>query len=318
MRICFVIFAVLLSIPFLIGTSCTKPVATPPEPSVTISITPKSGKAGTEFAISCNNLKGNSGIKIKVLQADGMPVIDRAVTSNNLSTFATSISTFGFHPGHYQCRLVDGAGKQITFGEFDITGIKHIIFEDDYSNGYSGWWVSCTAERTFSYEIIENQPLYQMESKNTSWQVLVTWLERLGQIGDCVIEVDCWSQPGDMAQRGIIFHAPVNNGNTWSTVSFDAFGVSSVGSYALLRITNGTQSILLPYTSAEVIKNKGLPNHLKVAMKGSNIEAYINGLQVATFNDPSPIAKGYVGLAIRDARPDSPVFFDNFLVYDFK
>ena len=127
MRICFVIVAVLLSIPFLIVTSCTKPVATPPEPPVTISITPKSGKAGTEFAISCNNLTGGSGIKIKVLQADGTLVIDRAVTSNNLSTFATSISTFGFDPGHYQSRLDDGVGKLLSMDEFDIVGTKEPV-----------------------------------------------------------------------------------------------------------------------------------------------------------------------------------------------
>jgi len=258
MRICFVIIAVLISFPFLIGISCTNPVAIPPEPSVTISITPKSSKAGTEFAISCNNLSGDSGIKIKVLQADGTLVIDRAVTSNNLSTFATSISTFGFDPGHYQCRLEDGNGKLLTMDEFDITGTKRIIFEDDFSNGYSGWFVSSTADRTFSYEIIDKQPLYQMESKSTSWRVLCCWLEKLGLIGNCVIEVDCWSQFGDTAQRGVIFHVPANSGSTWSTVSFDAFGINSTGAYAILRVTNGKQDILLPYANTEIIKTKGL------------------------------------------------------------
>jgi hypothetical protein len=263
-------------------------------------------------------LKNGNGVRIKILQSDGTLVIDRAVASDNLSTFTTTISTFGFDPGHYQCRLEDGVGKLITVDEFDITGTKKIVFEDDFSNGYSGWDSSSTADRTFSYEVIENQPVYQLKSKNTSWNTLVSRLKKLGYIGDCVIEVDSWTTLDAVVQRGIIVRSPENDGGSWDTLSFDAVGLNGGGSFGMVRVTNGKQVTLLPYTYAEVIKTKGLPNRLKVAIRGSNIEVYINGLQVATFNDPNPAGKGYVGLVIRNAQPNSPVFFDNFVVYDLK
>ena len=258
MRICFVIFAFLLSITLLTGISCTKPTATPPELPVTISVTPKSGKAGTKFDISCNNLKGTNEVRLKVLQSDGTLVIDRVVLSDNLSTSATSISTFGFDPGHYQCRLEGADGKLEAQEEFDVTGTKHIIFEDDFSNGYSGWYVASTENYTTSYGTVENQPVYQMRSKNTSVTTLYSYLQRLGQIGDCVIEVDCWSLPGDKVGRGIVFHAQENNEGTWNKVSFDAFGIGGETLYGMQRITNGKLVILLPDTYADVIKTKGL------------------------------------------------------------
>jgi hypothetical protein len=147
---------------------------------------------------------------------------------------------------------------------------------------------------------------------------LYCYLQRIGQIGDCVIQADCWSLPGDKVQRGIVFHAQENADGAWDKTNFDAFGIDGETSFIMLRVTNGKKDILLPSTFAEVIKTKGLSNHLKVAIMGSDIEAYINGLQVATYSDPAASSKGYVGLALGNTRPDSPVFFDNFLLYNLK
>jgi hypothetical protein len=322
--------AVLLSVTLFAGISCSKPAESTPtpvspaitavsKPATTISITPKSGKAGTKFDISCNNLSGDSKVTVKVLPADGSPVIDRAATSTNSSTFTTAISTFGFNPGHYQCKLEDADGKQLALTEFDVTGTKNVVFEDDFSNGYSGWYVYSNDIDSFSYGSYNGEPVYHIKSKAESNWIDFTPLQNPGIIGNFVAEVDCRPDPASPNPLcGIIFrYVPENNENLWNTKSkFYAFGASNnPGKYGALKFLSGKFVTLINYTQTDATR-KDQPNHIKVACNSSTIECYINGLQVETFEDNDLPDKGYLGLAAYGPRLDA--YFDNFVVYQVK
>jgi hypothetical protein len=267
-------------------------------------------------------LKNGNGVRIKILQSDGTLVIDRAVASDNSSTFATSISTFGFDPGHYQCRLEDGVGKLITVDEFDITGTKKIVFEDDFSNGNSGWYIWSNDKDSFSYDNSKGEPVYHIKSNVESGWVDYIPLEKLGIIGNIVVEVDCWptpAYPGPLC--GIIFRYSSNNTqNVWgNNVNFYGFGVfNDAGKYVVGKWLNFKFTNLVNSTNTDAIR-KDQPNHLKVACNGSTIECYINGLQVEILEENSLADKGYVGLAVwAPAGSKLDAYFDNFMVYQIK
>jgi len=330
MRIYIIIFAVLLSITFLTGISCTKPaestnitasqptVVTPPAPPVTISVTPKNDRAGTKFDISCDNLKNGNGVKIKILQSDGTLVIDRAVASDNSSTFATSISTFGFEPGHYQCRLDDGDGKLLAMEEFDIAGTKKVLFEDDFSNGYSGWYVWSNDKDSFSYDNFKGEPVYHIKSNAAVWMDYIP-MHTLGSIGNFAVEVDCWPDPTSTDTKcGLIFrYVSKSTENIWgNNVNFYGFGVATdPGMYGVMMWLDSKWNTLVKYTPTDATQ-KGQPNRLKVACNGSIIECYVNGLQVETFEDSRLASNGYVGLIAAGSKLNA--YFDNFVVYQIK
>ena len=274
----------MLSVTLIASISCTKPseadtkVSKPP---TTISIDPKSGKAGTKFDISCNNLGGKGQVTLKVLQADGTLVIDRANTSDNSSTFSTSISTFGFNPSHYQCQLEDSEGKLLASDEFDVTGTRKTIFEDDFSNGNSGWSVFSGDKGSASYDTFNGEPVYHITS--SLWTCCPA--QMLGNVGNFVAEVDCWpdpSSPNTTVCEMIFRYVVENNEYTWNNLSFYAFGVP--GTSGVIKVLNGKIVGLVNSTYSDSSR-KGKPNHLKVACNGSTIECYINGLQVLTGED---------------------------------
>jgi len=287
----------------------------------TLAITPSTGIAGTKFVIKCTGFEKNGSTTVKIAQSSGTLVIDKKYDYVNPDTLDLVISTYGFNPGRYKCHVEDTTNGQAADAEFDVTGKKYIIFEDDFSNGFSGWPTYTSENYTTLYDKTNQGPAYYFRIRDNKLAVLYRFQTRVGKIKDCIAEVDCWSKPEESTFAGILFRAVLdNNEDKWDKTSQYVFlADSGYGAYCIHILINGKWKYPVFQKVSDVVKKDGSPNRLKVACVGSTIETYINGVQVETLTDETIKDEGYVGLFIETIRePNALVYFDNFLVYQIK
>jgi hypothetical protein len=180
-----------------------------------------------------------------------------------------------------------------------------LICEDDFSNPNSGWEQASTAEGESYYKDGEFHGLVKMWDWS-GWQ----YNRNAGRFKDFIMEEDARlvSGPKDSAY-GLIFRCQSND-------NFYRFLVSANGSYVIGTRLDSKWTELQGWTVSPYINQDNGTNHLKVICKGSQIEVYVNGYQLAKVIDDS-FADGYIGGIIYASEPDAHVAFDNLKVYNF-
>lgn len=194
------------------------------------------------------------------------------------------------------------AAGQGTTPQGDPNVPGSILFQDDFSNGASGW----------DHVSIEGGA---MDYDNGVYRFLIGtphfnyWSTPGGTYTNTRIEVDVAKLDGPDANRaGIVCRL--------TGEQFYFFVISSDGYYAVGR-TNGLESILLGQDqmrpSANINTGVAL-NHLRADCSGDQLTFYVNGFPLSTVTDAT-LTSGEIGLlagTFADGGVD--VIFDQFIV----
>jgi len=220
-------------------------------------------------------------------------------------------STSGLTSGSsYNCFVIietNGGEKQIPVY---LTVASSVIFEDDFSDPWSGWAVGSVTNGKAEY--LDGE--YRLLQKSGGYYRCGDNIE-IGQFDDFALEVDAqWH--GTLSSSnyyGIVFRKQDNDDRY-------AFYVSSEdGYYALEKVVKGTGSVLKDWTIASTYIKKGAAvNRLKVVCAGPQISLYVNNSLLTTVYDSS-FSKGYIGLMVGKGEstsswitvPDADALFDN-------
>jgi hypothetical protein len=197
----------------------------------------------------------------------------------------------------------NGGEKQIP------VKLTTLVFEDDFSNPNSGWWVASEAGAKAEY--LDGR--YRLLHKEGGY---VRWVLNLaiGQLDDFALEVDAqWYGTSSFYNYyGAIFKEQgVDN--------CYVFGVNSdAGQYFIDKKVKGAGSELKGWTESIYIKKGTAVNRIKVICQGSKISVYANDSLLTTVYDDS-LSKGDIGLMVGKGKstsswitvPDADALFDN-------
>jgi len=183
-----------------------------------------------------------------------------------------------------------------------------LLYEDDFSNSYSGWGTGSDDWGKFVYEGGE----YSISIERTNW--FDYHLNSVsGMQEDFTVEVDARKLAQGTDAAGIIFRDQMGQGK-WS---FYVFWVdSNSGTYAIQKyIKDVWAPDLKDFTRSNYINRGANTNRLKVTCKGNQIEVYANDYKLTTVTDTS-LTSGYIGLAAETfASSNAHYHFDNFKLY---
>lgn len=195
---------------------------------------------------------------------------------------------------------VEGKGPPPEKGEASSSG-EQPLYEDDFSNVYSGWQRYSGQDYEAGYKDGE----YHILMKDYEWAWV--WNRNAGSFTDFILDVDARLVSGvDETAYGLVFR--LRDGD-----NFYAVLASANGSWGIGGRFNGVQTVFQQGQS-DFIKEDNGTHHLQLVCKGSRIEAYVNGHHLTTVTDDS-IADGYVGMIVMRAEPNDHVAFDNFRVH---
>jgi len=180
-----------------------------------------------------------------------------------------------------------------------------ILFQDDFSDPYSGWDQVDVPEGITDYE----NGYYRMYVNTTETDI---WANPGLHFTDVIVEVDAAKGGGpDDNDFGVICrYQDVSN--------FYFFIISSDGFYGIGKVVDGEQNLIgadqmYPH---EVIKQGNTTNHIKVDCVDSHLVLYANGAKLVEVED-STFSSGDVGLiAGTFAEAGTDIHFDNFVIYN--
>jgi hypothetical protein len=200
-------------------------------------------------------------------------------------------------------------------GIFDNVGKKeqaaNILFQDDFSNTFSGW-DSLTDENGVT-EYKDGAYHIQVNSIGKKGNGMDMWANPAKNFKDVRVEVDVTQKDGpDDNDMGVICRYSDAN----DTYNFYYFLISSDGYAGIAKMVDGASSILSDdgkLTGSDAIKLKA-SNHIRADCIGDKLTLYVNGQQVASVSDSS-FTSGDVGLIAGTFKtPGTDVLFDNFIV----
>jgi YVTN family beta-propeller protein len=182
-----------------------------------------------------------------------------------------------------------------------------LVFEDDFSNPGSGWFVGTDEKQEKKYENGE----YSMFSKLTDtmvWQ----WDPYTYKKGlkDFTVEVDIRSLTTESQHAGGIVFRYQDNDNYYS------YFVSNGGYYRIGKKILGKWTYMKNWTYSPYIKTGDNMNHLKVICTGTQIEVYINDYKLAEATDNSLTVGKILLTSCTWDIPGSHHHFDNFKLYE--
>lgn len=185
-----------------------------------------------------------------------------------------------------------------------------ILFEDDFSNSQSGWFVGSDSLGEGNY--IDGE--YYLSVSKSNYDIVGRTNNRIGALSDFALEIDATLTSGhDDTWYGIGFRQQDEK----NSYDFLIKGGQSTrkASYTILKQSNGVWSFLKGWTDSNHINKAKVTNHLKLICKGSTIEVYANGHKLANVNDSS-LAQGAIVLeAARDDGEIAEIRFDNLRIY---
>jgi hypothetical protein len=180
-----------------------------------------------------------------------------------------------------------------------------VLFQDDFSNSSSGWDRIRDSDMITDYEnggyriqVLVDKKYVWANPKNLSFT-------------DVHIEVDATQLGGpDDNDFGLICRYKDEK-------NFYTFIISSDGYYGIIKVKDGTQSLIGQnslQTSDKINLGKAL-NHIRADCAGSTLTLYINGTQLTSQQD-NDFASGNVGLlaSAYSSSPGTDILFDNFSV----
>ena len=213
----------------------------------------------------------------------------------------------------------EGAGEQIqvtltTSAEptaTTATEASGVIFEDDFSDPNSGWYVGSDEEGERRYE-------------DGGYRLVVTKAQRIkgggnlriGELGDFSLEVDAKSIVADRySYYGVLFRKRGNEFYTFAIRSGDGSYQMDAQTYVIWKYEDAEWHALKNWTHSNYIEKGTSPNRLKVTCSGAQITVYVNGHKLATVTDDS-LGWGVVALACgTGSSGKADVLLDNLKIY---
>lgn len=180
--------------------------------------------------------------------------------------------------------------------------LGNLQFQDDFSDTSSGWDRSSFENGATDYQ----DGGYHIFVAPENYSV---WANPGLYFTDISVEVDGYKLSGaDDNEYGLICRYVDNN-------NFYVASISSEGYYGITRLLNGE----FQYIGSEsmqpssAINQGGANNHIRFDCVGTTLTLYVNGVEVASFEDDTH-ASGDVGLyAGTFNSPNIDIFFDNFI-----
>ena len=188
---------------------------------------------------------------------------------------------------------------------------SNVIFDDDFSDPNSGWYVGSDEEGERRYE-------------DGGYRLVVTKAQRIkgggnlriGELGDFSLEVDAKSIVADRySYYGVLFRMRGDEFYMFAIRSGDGSYQMDAQTYVIWKYEDAKWHALKNWTRSNYIEKGTSTNRLKVTCSGAQITVYVNGHKLATVTDDS-LGRGVVALACVSAPfGKSDVLFDNLKIY---
>jgi len=186
------------------------------------------------------------------------------------------------------------------------------IFEDDFSNTFSGWPTTGKTSKSDPYIMeyaSDGLRVYDATNDGTLYALNKT---AGSAIEDAVIEVDATVNeiaPEDQDTHwGIICRAVDYN-------NYYELGITAAGHPIIWRLKDNHWKELRTENSSDAVHSRTDTYHLRAECWGSTLTLYVNGQRVFQ-KDDSELKSGQVGLYVNYASNENPVdiLFDDFVV----
>ena len=185
-----------------------------------------------------------------------------------------------------------------------------ILFEDDFSNPRSGWFIGSDNMGESNYVNGE----YYLTVLKTNYDIVGRANNSIGTLSDFALEIDATLTSGpEDTWYGIGFRQQ-NNKNSYDFLLRGGEGVKNA-SYAILKQSDGIWSFLKGWTNSNHINKGNSGNHIKVICRGNTIEVYANGHQLANVDDSSFSEGAIVLEAAKGNSEKAEIRFDNLKIY---
>jgi hypothetical protein len=178
-----------------------------------------------------------------------------------------------------------------------------VLFEDDFSNTFSGWDKVSTSDRVTDY----NDGVYRIWVNDTYTDI---WANPGLNFTDTIIEVEATKVGGpDDNNFGVICRYQDN-------ANFYFFYISSDGYYAIGHVLDGKQTMIGQESMMpdDTIKLGNATNQVRADCIGNELALHVNGREIVRVQDAN-FSSGDVGLlAGTFDAPGTDIHFDNFVV----
>lgn len=181
------------------------------------------------------------------------------------------------------------------------------LFADDFNSGNQCGWALYNQSGTVT-EIVQDRLQITANQPGQIW-----WTNPSRNFDDVIINVDTQQMSGpDDNAYGIICRYQ-------SEENFYIFLISGDGYYAIGKYQSGSEQVIYlsgdgQYAESSTINTGAASNQLRASCIGNELSLAINGIPVATVQDPTFVT-GDVGIAATTFEPGPAVIqFDNFQV----
>ncbi len=263
-----------------------------------LDIPPLAVRIGPYYALRSNSPAIDAGNPSGCLDDQGAPIIvdqrgsSRPIDGNQDGVSVCDIGAYELDPSH---------PFQICYFPF-IKNACPFLYQDDFSNPWSGWPVGDTGNVLFEY----NNGEYRILIRPTNYIAAV----RPGFVAsDYKVSVDLRNSTGDMGSYGIIFGL---SQDWWGFYSLEIYPDGYFGVYRYA----GSSLITLDEAYSPAINQGTAKNHISITRNGALINAYANGQLLTSLTDSTFIGNRYLGLInFTYNQPNIDVRYDNFRVY---
>ncbi|UCC62295.1 MAG: VCBS repeat-containing protein, partial [Anaerolineae bacterium] len=216
------------------------------------------------------------------------------------------------------CGAVDSISVPVTLevGDFwyaylptTMRGYAPVLYNDDFNDPASGWPIAEDGETGSGYFGLE----YGVHISQVDLDVpRATARGPFSVSGDYAIQVEAQGTTMAFARCGIIFNASADMSRYDYFFVDNRYPTDPVQGSNLWRYEGGShrQLKVRPVSGATVELYE--PNTLRVEVVDAQIRAYVDGVQIISYNDRDPPGGGYVGLYAEHAyygEPGSPEMY---------
>jgi hypothetical protein len=214
--------------------------------------------------------------------------------------------------GTASCGTVNDLAVPVTFEAGDFSWVylpttmrqyAPVLYSDDFSEPTSGWAIAEDGETGSGYFGLE----YGVHISKVDLNVpRATARGPFSVSGDYAVQVEARGTTMAFARCGIIFNASADMSRYYYFFIDNRYPTNS-GEGSNLRRYDGTSYKRLKAkpvsgTTVELYE----PNILRVEVVGSQIRAYVDGVQIISYDDSEPLEGGYIGLYAEHAFYGAP------------
>ena len=234
--------------------------------------------------------------------------------------------------GTASCGTVDACSVAVTFYASDFSRIYlpvamrqyvPVLYSDDFSDPTSGWPIGEDGETGNGYFGLEYGVHISKIDQNIP---RATARGPFSVSGDYAIQVEARGTTMAFARCGIIFNASADMSRYDYFFIDNRYPTDPLQGSNLRRYESGSYKRLKAKPVSGTVVELYEPNVLRVEVVGSEIRAFVDGIQILSYNDSNPPGGGYIGLYAEHAYYGDPAeahwdqyhkancHFDNLLV----